>query len=166
MVDSQTHGSYKLSFSYLNLAKSPHSTKKNCLGKTMERVVDKRLVWYTEYNKLISNTQCSFRSQRSTMDHIVRLETSIRETNIKKQYHIAVFPTERRHTKPIRNMVYWKTDITWSFEADCPISSRTSPVSESDQPGQNFKSTRESPSREYTVGDLLQPKYKYHFQVP
>ena len=43
----------------------------SCLCKTMERMVNKRLVWYLESNKLITNTQCGFQKQRSTMDHVV-----------------------------------------------------------------------------------------------
>ena len=50
----------------------------SCLCKTMERMVNKRLVWFIESNNLYTNSQCGFRSQRSTMDHVVRLETSIR----------------------------------------------------------------------------------------
>ena len=57
----------------------------SCLCKTMERMVNKRLVWFIESNNLYTNSQCGFRSQRSTMDHAVRLETSIR------QHLIAVF---------------------------------------------------------------------------
>ena len=54
----------------------------SCLCKTMEHMVNKRLVWFIESNNLYTNSQCGFRSQRSTMDHVVRLETSIREANI------------------------------------------------------------------------------------
>ena len=63
----------------------------SCLCKTMERMVNKRLVWFIESNNLYTNSQCDFRSQRSTMDHVVRLETSIREANIQRQHFIAVF---------------------------------------------------------------------------
>ena len=63
----------------------------SCLCKTMEYMVNKRLVWYFESNKLITNTQCGFRKRRSTIDHVVKLETSIREANIQKQHLIAVF---------------------------------------------------------------------------
>ena len=63
----------------------------SCLCKTMERMVNKRLVWFIESNNLYTNSQCGFRSQRSTMDHVVRLETSIREANIQRQHLIVVF---------------------------------------------------------------------------
>ena len=63
----------------------------SCLCKTMERMVNKRLVWFLESNNLYTNSQCGFRSQKSTMDHVVRLETSIREANIQKQHLVAIF---------------------------------------------------------------------------
>ena len=63
----------------------------SCLCKTIERMVNKRLVWFIESNNLYTNSQCGFRSQRSTIDHVVRLETSIREANIQRQHLIAVF---------------------------------------------------------------------------
>ena len=44
-----------------------------------------------ESNKLITNSQCGFRKRRSTIDHVVKLETSIREAKIQKQHLIAVF---------------------------------------------------------------------------
>ena len=51
----------------------------SCLCKTMEHMVNKRLVWILESNKLISCSQCGFRKWRSTMDHVVKLETSMRD---------------------------------------------------------------------------------------
>ena len=54
-------------------------------------MVNKRLVWFIESNNLYTNSQCGFRSQRSTMDHVVRLETSIREANIPSQHLLVVF---------------------------------------------------------------------------
>ena len=44
-----------------------------------------------ESNGLIINFQCGFRSKRSTIDHLVRLETFVREAFIKKEHLTAVF---------------------------------------------------------------------------
>ena len=44
----------------------------NCLCKTMERIVNKKLVWFIESNNLFTNFQCGSRSRKSTMDHVVR----------------------------------------------------------------------------------------------
>ena len=51
----------------------------SCLCKTLERMINKRLVWYLESNDLISPIQSGFRSERSTNDHLIRLETFITE---------------------------------------------------------------------------------------
>ena len=63
----------------------------SCLCKTMERMVNRRLIWFIESNNLFTNFQCGFKSQRSTMDHGVRLEISIREAIIQKQHLLAIF---------------------------------------------------------------------------
>jgi len=62
-----------------------------CLCKLMERMINNRLVWFLERNKLISPLQCGFRKQRSTTDHLVRLESFIREAFIPRQHAVAVF---------------------------------------------------------------------------
>ena len=36
-----------------------------CLWKTMDRIANKKLVWFLESNKLIVNSQCGFRKRRS-----------------------------------------------------------------------------------------------------
>ena len=50
-----------------------------------------RLVWFLEKNKLITTVQSGFRKQRSTLDHLVRYETFIREGFIKKEHVVSVF---------------------------------------------------------------------------
>ena len=51
----------------------------SCICKTVERMVNERLVWYLEKNGLLAKQQCGYRSNRSTVDHLVRLETFIRD---------------------------------------------------------------------------------------
>ena len=36
-----------------------------CICKTLERIINSRLVWYVEFNNLISPVQSGFRSERS-----------------------------------------------------------------------------------------------------
>ena len=54
-------------------------------------MINERLVWYLEKNNIITEFQSGFRHQRSTNDHLVRLETFIREAFIKKGHLVAVF---------------------------------------------------------------------------
>ena len=63
----------------------------SCLCKTFERIINDRLVWYLETNKLISNSQCGYRKNRSCIDHITSLETYIREAFIQKQHVTTIF---------------------------------------------------------------------------
>ena len=62
----------------------------SCICKTMERIVNDRLVWFLEKNKLIVTVQSGFHKQRGTLDHLVRFETFIREAFIKKE-HVSLF---------------------------------------------------------------------------
>ena len=63
----------------------------SCVCKTMERMINDRLTWFLESNNIITNFQSGFRHQRSTNDHLVRLETFIREAFIKKEHLVSVF---------------------------------------------------------------------------
>jgi ribonuclease HI len=63
----------------------------SCLCKTMERMVNCRLVWFLESNEILTEYQCGFRSQRSTLDHLVAFETYIRDAFIIKEHVVAIF---------------------------------------------------------------------------
>ena len=54
-------------------------------------MVNERLVWHLEKNGLLAKQQCGYRSNRSTVDHLVRLETFIRAAFIQNQHLVAVF---------------------------------------------------------------------------
>ena len=63
----------------------------SCICKTLERMTNERLVWYLETNNIITEFQSGFRHQRSTNDHLVRLETFVHEAFITKEHLVAVF---------------------------------------------------------------------------
>jgi ribonuclease HI len=63
----------------------------SCLCKTMERMVNSRLVWFLESNELLTEQQCGFRSKRSTLDHLVAFETYVRDAFIVKQHVVTIF---------------------------------------------------------------------------
>ena len=63
----------------------------NCFCKLMEKLVNARLMWYLEDTKALSNIQCGFRAGRSTVDHLVRLETFIRQSFARGEHMVAVF---------------------------------------------------------------------------
>ena len=63
----------------------------SCLSKTFERIINKRLMYYSEKRNSLNKNQCGFRSYRSTVDHLVRLETTIREAFVNRQHCLSVF---------------------------------------------------------------------------
>ena len=63
----------------------------DCICKTMERVINRRLVWYFESHNLLTNVQCGFRSRCSRVKHLVRFETFCREAFIHNQHLVLVF---------------------------------------------------------------------------
>ena len=48
-------------------------------------------MYHLETSKLLSNFQCGFRKNRSTIDHLVRLERFIREAFANKEHLVAIF---------------------------------------------------------------------------
>ena len=63
----------------------------SCLCKTMERIINARLMWSLESQGLLSEKQCSFRNNRSTLDHLVHFETFIRNAFVKKEHVLTIF---------------------------------------------------------------------------
>ena len=49
----------------------------SCLGKIMEKLINRRLIEYMENNKYFSPFQCGFRKNRGTIDHLTRLDLSL-----------------------------------------------------------------------------------------
>src|SRR5215469_14583158 len=50
------------------------------LCKTIERIINNRLVYFLEKNNIITSYQSGFRSNRSTVDQLVHLETCINQS--------------------------------------------------------------------------------------
>ena len=63
----------------------------SCLCKTLERMINKRLVGYLEPNNLITKFQSGIRAGRSTNDNFVRLESFIRYAFIKRDTWVLNF---------------------------------------------------------------------------
>ena len=63
----------------------------SCLCKTMERMINARFMWSLESQGLLSEKQCGFRKDNSTLDHLVHFETFIRNAFIKKEHVLTIF---------------------------------------------------------------------------
>ena len=57
----------------------------------MERMINDRLVWFLESNQLITKYQAGFRKNNCTNDHLIRLESFIRDAFVKKEHVLSVF---------------------------------------------------------------------------
>ena len=57
----------------------------------MERMINRRLVWYLESHELLTNVQYGFRSRRSTIDHLLRFETFCKEVFVCNQHRVWLF---------------------------------------------------------------------------
>ena len=54
-------------------------------------MINDKLVWFLESTNLISRNQAGFRKDYSTNDHLVRLESFIRDAFVKKEHVVAIF---------------------------------------------------------------------------
>ena len=76
----------------------------SCLCKIFEKIINKRLIYYLESNNMLAPTQSGFRTGRSTLDHLVRLETYVREGMVNREHVVAVlFDLEKAY------------DMTWRY---------------------------------------------------
>ena len=62
----------------------------SCICKTMEMMINKRLVWFLKTINILTNIQCGFRKNRSTIDQLVRLETFIRDAFVNKEHAVSI----------------------------------------------------------------------------
>lgn len=83
---------------FLKPGKDPYSPSNyrpialtSCMGKLMERMVNARLVRYLEHHNCINIAQSGFRSNRSTTDNLVKLDTAIHRSLLDRKHLIAIF---------------------------------------------------------------------------
>ena len=63
----------------------------SCLCKIFERLINERLLEYLIMNRILTTAQCGCQKGRSTIDHLIRLETAIRTAYAHKEHFISVF---------------------------------------------------------------------------
>ena len=57
----------------------------------MERMINACLIWSLKSQSFLSKKQCDFRKNHSTLDHLVRFETFIRNAFVKKEHILTIF---------------------------------------------------------------------------
>ena len=63
---------------------------RSCLCKTMERMINTRLVWFLGKNNILKY-QSGFRKGQTTTDQLIRLESFIRDSFLKGNHVVSVF---------------------------------------------------------------------------
>ena len=74
-----------------NLSNSRPISLTSCLCKTMERMINTRLVWFLEKNNILTKYQSGFRKGRMTTDQLIRHESFIRDSFLKGNHVVSVF---------------------------------------------------------------------------
>ena len=63
----------------------------SCVGKLLERIINKRLTWHLESNSVLAPTQTGYRQFRGTEDKLALLTQSIEDAFQEKKIVLAVF---------------------------------------------------------------------------
>jgi hypothetical protein len=63
----------------------------SCFCKIFERIITNRLSWFVEHHNLLGPEQAGFRKQRSTTDHLVKLDYDIKAGFKTKKTTVALF---------------------------------------------------------------------------
>lgn len=63
----------------------------SCMGKLIERMVNERLIWWAENNKIIYNSQNGFRRGKSCVNNLVKITSDIKSTIYRGDYSLAAF---------------------------------------------------------------------------
>lgn len=63
----------------------------SCLCKLLEKMINRRLLYFLEFHGLLDNHQAGFRMHRSTNDNLVAFESYVRDAFVHKQSCMSVF---------------------------------------------------------------------------
>lgn len=66
-------------------------TLTSCVGKTLKKIINKRINLWAEKNKIIEDNQSGFRKQKSTMDNLNILTMNIKESLRKNEKALGIF---------------------------------------------------------------------------
>jgi hypothetical protein len=85
------------------------------VGKVMERLINNRLTWHLEEKQVLRPEQASFRSPRSTEDHVTYIAQEIKDAFQDKEVMLTVFvDMEKAFDKVWKAGPRLKTPPVWS----------------------------------------------------
>lgn len=88
------------------------------MGKILEKIVNKRLLWFLESKAIINENQSGFRSNRSTIDNLAYFQAEILEAFAQNQELIAVyFDVERAFDTTWRHKILMKL-LDWGLQGN------------------------------------------------
>ncbi|GFS68012.1 probable RNA-directed DNA polymerase from transposon X-element [Trichonephila clavipes] len=80
----------------------------SCLCKTLERMVNTRLIYQLEKNRCIPLFQSGFRKGRSALDNIIMLEGKIRNAFVRRNHLVSIFfDIEKAYDRTLGVMGYF-----------------------------------------------------------
>ncbi|GFT07900.1 probable RNA-directed DNA polymerase from transposon X-element [Trichonephila clavipes] len=93
----------------------------SCLCKTLERMVNARLVYQLEKNRCIPLFQSGFRKGRSTLDNIIMLENKVRNAFVRRNHLVSIFfDIEKAYDRTWRYGIL-RTLFNFGFRGNLPI---------------------------------------------
>ena len=71
----------------------------SCVGKLLERIINKRLIWHLESNSVLASTQRGYRQFRSTEDQLALLTQDIEDAFQEKKKDLVFFDLSKAFNK-------------------------------------------------------------------
>lgn len=92
----------------------------SCLGKVLERMVNRRLQWILERGQLLWSEQSAFRRRRSTLDNLVILESEIHYAFVNKQVVVVVLFDIKNAFDSVWRFGILRALHNWGFKGNLP----------------------------------------------
>lgn len=93
----------------------------NTLMKILERMVNKRLVWFLDTHSLIADIQCGSRRGRSAVDHLVRVSTYIQDGFVLRQHTVGLlFDIKSAYDRTWRPVILQQLQ-KWGMRGNLPL---------------------------------------------
>lgn len=93
-----------------------------CLSKILEKMVNCRLMWYLETQKLLSDHQMGFRKYSSCIDNLVHMEDFLQNSFAAREHAVAVFFALEKAYDRTRRYCIFEQLYDWGIRGNLPMS--------------------------------------------